>query len=210
MKKIFSLLIILLSLQGFGQIEKGQVMFDGSIYGKYYNQKNDEQSNLIETTRYYFSFRPQVGYFIANNLSLGLTPTFGLSKAKMENKYSPNDDSKSINYGLGIGIDKYFGTGKILPLIGASINLSRAMEEYNAYYLFPGDTDYTQEKIDESKLYTHFIIKGGVAYFVNDKVSINLLIDYDYRIISEKVNSQDPEKIKSHDIYLGTGISMFF
>jgi hypothetical protein len=209
MKKVFSLLIVFVSLQSYGQIKKGQVMFDGSIYGNYYNQNNDDDSNLLKTNRYSFSFRPQFGYFIIDNLSLGITPHFGVTKSKTESRYTPNDDSKSNNFGLGIGIDKYFGAGQVLPFIGATIGLTKSKREHYVYYMDPGDTDWTQEKMNESQLFTHLTFKGGVAYFVNDKVSINLLLDYDFRIIYEKVNSGETGKIKSHDIYLGTGISIF-
>ncbi|MCF8371660.1 MAG: hypothetical protein K9H64_08550 [Bacteroidales bacterium] len=208
MKKIFALLVTLTSLQSYGQIEKGQVMFNGSVYGSYQYQENDYEGNSSTANTYSFVFRPHVGYFVLDNLSLGVVPQFGISKSKMKSSISNDQESKSKGYGLSVAIDKYMGSGKLLPFIGVSCGLNKSIREYYIYNIYINGVVSASE-IKEKYLYSNLSLKGGLAYFVNEKVSINLILAYDYLIYDYKVNSIESWKGKTHHIYFGSGISVF-
>lgn len=210
MKKFLVFLLIVPCMQGYSQIKKGSIIIDGSIYGNYYNQSSDGNSNLTNSSSYNIYFAPKLGFFIIDNFSLNIIPSLGFSGSKYESSVANEEKSFSSSYGLSLGINKYFGSAIIKPFIGSSIGLSRSISVYNLYYFDnTSGEEITQEDVKSFRQYFYTDLMTGVSYSINDKVSLDLFIDYTFRRINGKIDTRELDKLRSHNIYFGTGITVF-
>lgn len=104
------------------------------------------------------SFYPRAGYFVVDNLAVGLSIYVDYS--------STSNNGGSTSLGVGPFVRYYFGDGKLKPLLEANFNYI-----HGSYKYFNGQTT-------ESDSYTNASLKGGVAYFISDNVSIDGIVGY--------------------------------
>ncbi|GMQ25667.1 hypothetical protein Aoki45_23490 [Algoriphagus sp. oki45] len=111
---IFFVLVIALSAKG--QMQRGSWMVDGQV-GISMDRQEDKTSDLAIGTfnssyqKKGFSLKPGLGYFIQDNLAIGLTPSFGMDWGKGE--FTGNSPVKfnSFEYGIGLFSRKYIPAG---------------------------------------------------------------------------------------------------
>jgi len=134
-----------------------------------------------------FSISPQGGYFVAENLALGLSADFAYTRFTSE--FSPTFEGNSIGYGVGPFARYYIGDSRLRPLI-------QLLYSYNYSRL-----DVTSQ-VNETTTQL-FAAGGGVAYFLTDNVAFESLISYNRDL---NRNAAAPNSIDisfGFQIYLG-------
>lgn len=171
MKKGLSLalLLILSSIFVFGQLEKGNIFIQGSgslgfTTEKYFNVAGGIATEFSKSTR--FKLTPKAGYFIIENLPLGLFMDFNFYKTKetsSDNEY--NDNAVTI----GPFVRYYLlSQEKLKPVVEAfaGIGNSKSKAKYSTY---------TSE-------YKYGIFKmgfgAGASYFITNNAAFDLLVGY--------------------------------
>ncbi|MDJ1486068.1 outer membrane beta-barrel protein [Cytophagaceae bacterium YF14B1] len=157
-------IISLLSLtDSLAQTQKGRFML-GTSMGKFNFGKNYTELSLDV----------KAGYFIIDNLAIGLTPSYAYTSAD----YPNGDKQKNNAVGIGPFVRYYFGEGKLKPLLNASFLYYNS--SVKAFYAsipvpeFPGDAYEFQFK----NKYKLIQAGGGIAYFVNDNISLEGIVNY--------------------------------
>jgi outer membrane protein len=153
----------------------------------------DNVSSLSERiTR--FSLIPSAGYFVKNNLALGVELDISLSKTK-DYDYDSEDRGSIITFSPFIR--KYFGTKKARPYVHASAGVGSFKSNYIA-----SSPEYNSEIATTIFTYS---LGTGVGFFLNDNVSIDLELGYG-RISSKN----DDFKGIQNAFGLNAGFSFFF
>lgn len=185
---IFSLLLLSSTLS-YAQTEKGHFMIGASTgklnFGKSYTE---------------LSLDLKAGYFVVDNLAIGLTPSVGYESAT----YSNGDKSKSNSLGIGPFVRYYFGNTKLKPLLNASFLYYNSIQKSSyATITFPGipSVDYKYEFKNKYKLLQ---VGGGVAYFLNDRLALDAIINYGRYIDYESVDYE-----KKGEVSISLGLQFF-
>lgn len=167
MKTIFSLiaLVILVAFSTYAQLDKGYWI--GNISGL--PGANGRSSSIGNIS---FSLNPEVMKLIGKNTALGMSIDFQFSRDKYYGNGSVTPTETFINrytsIELGPVIRKYFGKKSVKPFVELStgIKMSSYRGINNPYY-----TDHTN--------FDHFLKPSiGVAWWMNDKISLNLSAEY--------------------------------
>jgi outer membrane protein len=201
---VLTLILFLSSAVVFGQLEKGNIFLQGSTSIGFNTQKYSGTSGGT-TTEYTkttsFNFKPQAGYFIINNLPVGLIIKTDFSKTKYT-----NSDSYDKNSGFIIGpFVRYYilELDKFKPMAEVYAGFGSKKSEYKGYST---TSEYKYGEIELS-------IGGGASYFLTDQVALDLLINYQYSRLNDK-SSSNGGGIKSTtsddniEKYSGIGINL--
>jgi hypothetical protein len=160
MKNLILLLSLVFSLNAFSQVDKpitkGNIMLSGGGTISYSKIKSEYSSSSSNNSLFSISLTPGFSYFIIDNLAIGLNVTMGYNGAKNNQFYT-----------LGVGplVKYYFNNGLFL---NAEIG-------YN----------YTRGINHTDGVIKFFSLKPGVGYafFLNQKVSLEPSISYEFRNI---------------------------
>ncbi|MDJ1486067.1 OmpW family outer membrane protein [Cytophagaceae bacterium YF14B1] len=171
MKKTFILIsaifsfLVLTTEKSFAQTDQGNFMVGSSIA----NLNFDDSNTSI-------SFSPTLGYFVIDNLAIGLTPTISHSSTE---SLIPGQKYKTTTWGIGPFARYYIGDGTVKPLVHAGYS-----------YLSSKSKDDTSNGVIETKSnYSNVKLGAGVAYFINDHVSVDGIVNYNL-LFSEGNDSQ--------------------
>ena len=154
MKRLIFLLPLMFTLSAFSQTEKpitkGNIILSGGGTVQFYNYKSEGESDI---NIFDLSINPGFGYFIIDNLAIGLSAKIG---------YSKYDAYKTYNLGVGPFVKYYFNNGLFVKT------------EFSYNYIHGIGSNTTNNK-DNS------VIPGvGYAFFINQKVSIEPCLSYQY------------------------------
>ncbi|QHI36075.1 hypothetical protein IMCC3317_14280 [Kordia antarctica] len=135
-----------------------------------------------------FSFTPSVGYFVINNLAVGLDLSFSSAK---------NDDGTTdvttSSFSSILGGTYYFEAGdKFKPFVGLGAGLISTSS---------GDDDVLKSNGLALRG------KGGVAYFVNESLSVDFSVLY---LNTNQKNKENNDLVsKNSSLAVGLGFSLF-
>ena len=189
MKKITTLqaltiiIIVLFTVSVNAQITKGNWMVGGTGFFTNSTVKT-EFKNTGQTSNdsgYGLNIQPNIGYFVADKLVLGLTPSISYSKN--------NNNSGSGNFGYGGGpFARYYllktdNMVNVLTQVGYQYFLNSTTE---------GHTDV-------------FVVKAGPVLYLNSSVGLELTVDYEI----DKFNSQSSiSTFKTFNVRIGFQIHL--
>ena len=192
MKKLFLLTFFtLFSLCLSAQTEKGNWFFgaDTSLGFTSSNAQAESDGKEVgeKTTVSKFSFKPNVNYFIMDNLSVGLGVQFDSTTEK------DGSDSDTVSTTAILpGVKYFFNSGNsFVPYVGVGAGL-----------ISVSAGDYDEEK------YSGFAFgaNGGFAYFVNESVSLNVGLTYLNSNMKNKKESSYVVKSGAFGVIVGFGI----
>jgi len=168
-KKMKTLLLILLTIGAvlpmYSQTEKGNRLIGGQFnisvdFSKYGSGKNLQNGYTMR-----FDLNPRFGYFIANNLAIGIDGGFGVYGYRSTSRFS--DSQKSINVGFAIrgglgGFARYYVniSKKYKFFLNGGGNYSRQWST--------NDYDWSVENDVSAKLE----LTQGLVYFITPKFGI--------------------------------------
>lgn len=166
----FVLFCFVISLKG--QTEQGNVLLGGESYLSfaYSNEKwksDDGDGDHGKTTN--LDLSPLIGFFVADGLALGvqLPIMYSLQKDNDGDKYS------STSLAFAPFLRYYFGTSNIKPFVHGKAGIGITKTKYE-----PVIIGSSQEASYNKFLYE---IGGGLAIFLNEKVSLDIGIGYSSR-----------------------------
>lgn len=189
---LFTCLVILAGvLITQAQTEKGKFLLGGSTNLAFSSDKYqwDEEDQSEKSTD--IDLMPQVGYFIANGLAIGLEFPFS---------HSWSDDEKSTSIGCGPFAKYYFGKSQFKPflLTGTEFN-----KETSKYTYSSGEVS---ESTDRSFLWK---AGGGIGIFITKNLSVDLSLLYvheEYRWKSETDEPYSKSTSKGLDVEVGFAV----
>lgn len=193
MKKLLSLaaFFAVLTFAANAQTEQGKIVVSGKTgldftSTKFQGYYDGEKVGDSEKTSN-FSFTPSVGYFVIDNLAVGLGLSLDLSKDE--------DDDTQTTFAVTPGVTYYFPLdGMIKPFLGANVGFASSTTKSGS----------TKEKTSGLT----FGGGAGVAFFLKDNVSLDLGLGY------QQVNLKDDDDkkamIKAGGIGASLGFSLFF
>lgn len=124
MKKI-AILILMLSQWTFSQAEKGHFIFSGNTSAEFSHTKTTFGNAENETTN--FDVNPTVGYFVRNNLFVGLTGNFAFTHYNNNQTYIEKTTLTVLMPSVGY----YFPVeGKMKPFVSGSFGVANLKAEY--------------------------------------------------------------------------------
>ncbi|AGC77276.1 outer membrane protein [Nonlabens dokdonensis] len=173
------------------QTEKGKWTFGGSTTASFasntftpeFNGTEGEESTISE-----FTFTPNAGYFVMDNLAVGIDLSYTSSKEE-QNGF----DFTTNTIALLPNATYFFEAGdNFKPFVSAGAGLISSSF---------GD--------DDSDKFSGFAFTGeaGVAYFINSNVSLDFMVRYLNATLSNKEN--DDFKNKNSALGVGIGFSIF-
>lgn len=199
MKKLLLFAFLLACFSGFSQTTKGRLIVSGTA-GLQFNAGTIDYEydgkNYGENKQTTIQFTPTFGYFIIDNLAVGLSSSISSTTNKDE------DGDKYNNTSIGIApTAMYFFPvdGKVKPFVQIAAGLNSATSKY-----------IPKNGPDDKESYSGLLLNGGggVAFFVNDNVSFNGGLSYTR---SSMTNSDDDKDKVKQGIFSGTiGISVYF
>jgi len=191
MKKILIVVAVmaLVSMSAFAQTEQGKLVVSGASdltfsSVKIQNEYDGEDIGDDFTVKS-FNIKPALGYFVIDNLSVGLT--FDYESQKVES-------NKDKSFMFGPMARYYFGSSNVKPYVHADIlfgNIKSEGEDYEYKTNLSG-----------------WDLGGGVAIFLNDYVSVDLGLSY--ASVTRTDDDDDKFKSKATGIAFSGGFSIFF
>jgi outer membrane protein len=140
-------------------------------------------------------FSPKIGLFIIDNLAIGVKIPIGFQFQKAKN----NDKNSSTSIGISPFLKYYFGTSNIKPYLNGSVGFSSMTMRDNPV---TGPSDKSTVGVFSYEL------GGGFGIFLNDKVSVDIGVGYNYTSYKDKENNSNNYRDIYSGIGLGIGISV--
>ena len=181
MKKLLSLILLVISVNLFAQIEKpitkGNVILGGSAgFG-------------LSESVLSININPTAGFFVANGLALGFSPSFHFSGEIGDSGYN------NLGTGLGVFLSYYFK-------IGIFINWYTG---YSLDHRYSTASDYTY-----NRHYVGFGPSAGYALFLSENVALNFFIRETINVdIDSGGSTGSSTTTLSYGEYIGTGFTIF-
>jgi len=187
MKKnhLLTLVIIFTTITVFSQTDQGNILIGGSSnlglnFGSFKTEINGSQTQGTQKVTN-FNISPRIGYFVIDNLVVGISLPFSSSTNKLNN-------SKSTENSIFISpfTRYYFTESNIKPFLQGQVGFGSSKNKFESDF---SDFEST------SNLFNYEIL-GGVAIFINDYISFDLGINY-INSTSKFKNDNDTKNISS-------------
>lgn len=193
MKKLFLIAAVAVSGLVSAQTENGKLMFSGRFTNLGFSSANSKSEysgvELGEAKTTNLQFNPSFGYFVIDNLYVGLSSQIGSTKITVG-----EDETRSSNLSLLPTVGYYFPVkGNVKPYVQGAVGFASQNEKSGNIELKYSGLGYGAG--------------AGVAYFFNKNVSIDLGLNYSASNLS---NSEDKDaKIKSGGFSASVGFGIF-
>ena len=197
MKKLLIVLIILMpALTIFGQTTKGKFVLSGGTNLQFSSTNVEPVFNgnpSTKTKESSISFMPTIGYFVIDNLAIGLSGDFSTSTQKNDNFGKGITTSVSI---IPMAMYYFPMEGKIRPLLQIGAGYSSMVQKITP-------VQRSEQKNSNSGFIYNF--GGGIAYFIAENIS------FDFGVSYKKTNLKDNNTMELKQETLGgsIGISVF-
>jgi outer membrane protein W len=191
---LFGLLLIMLPLFSLGQTEKGKfIIYAGTdltaAFGKNTVKYDGNDLKSIKTTA--IEFEPAFGYFVADNLSVGISLPLSFQK----NGYDLYEIKESV-YGASLFGRYYLGENQWKPFVGAEVG----------YLASKSYSEVTGSEMDDLFGGLAYAASIGMSSFINQHVSFDFSVGYAHANMGY---SQDRElKMAISGIGIEVGLSI--
>lgn len=200
------LLFIFLSSPTFAQTQKGNFVLSGKTDLNFLFSNVTTGTDSVktgETKSNQFGFTAGAGYFVADNLSVGISGTYSYNYNKIgASNYQPsNTQNITQSFTILPQLQYYFPEeGKLKPFAGIGAGYiwlqerdSRVAENYNKVYNLSG---------------VAFTGGIGISYFITTSVAFDLGLQYSYNRLKDELIENQIMKEKQFAGRLG--VSVFF
>lgn len=194
MKKVIFTLVALVSFSAaFAQFEAGRKLVGGN-FGFGFSTAKIERDNATTTVGKgsEFTFTPQFGYFVIDNLALGAG--IGLSTSSFKEDGS-SDKRTDTEVTFSPFARYYFGPG---VFVHGGIDVGSNKVKYSG--------DFSGE---EKESIFGGNIGVGYAIFLNDHVAIEPMVAYEARTLTNKTPNQDEDKFKTGGLAFRVGLQIY-
>ncbi|WP_400078594.1 outer membrane protein [Winogradskyella sp. R77965] len=176
---LFVTLTLMFSI-GYSQTEKGNLIIGGSSDLSFSSSKSSvkpNNENQGDDTVLRLSFGPSLGYFIIDKLAIGLQVPVSFSKRKSESSNGFETypfEIKSTSVSAITFIRYYFSESNIKPFLQGNVGFGINNSDSFLVDFETGNTEYGKIKSNTFS----YGFNGGVAFFINSNISIDLGINY--------------------------------
>ena len=191
MKKIIVILAALVSVAANAQTTQGQLFAGGNLG---FSSTNFESAKDVKNTS--FSIVPEIGYFVADNLAVGLGIGYGMGKVTRPTASVTTETTSSVfvispfvTYFVATAGDKFFFT----PQFRAGFNLGN-QKIRETYGTFDQTVTAKTQNID-------IAVSPGFTYFPSDNWAL------DFRIRGLYYNMNNPEGGNNNNSTVGLDVS---
>jgi len=165
-KKFISLLFLpfgLIPLTSLGQISSGTILMNGSIGFSSENTQFDTSSNQENYKSNGFSILPKIGYFLSENLAVGV----GFTYSTYRQKSGSTIQNKNLNYSFGPFVRYYKFLGEKTAIFGnAAFDYSKNITEtFNSNLDLSPYTKYKNVGV---------YFTPGLTYFASSKIGLEI------------------------------------
>lgn len=191
MKKGFLILLATCALNStFAQTEKGKMLLGGQLSFSGNNQSsslvNEKYDSDIKTSS--FSLEPSFGYFVKDNLAIGVDLGFGSTTTNSESSSqltSYNDvynmliDTKEVtkSYGVGVFARQYLKmSNKFMFYVNGGVGYSVYNTDVESTYTDTGDNPYNDNEYKMKAKVISIDIQPGIIYFPTPKLGFHATI----------------------------------
>ncbi|HNP97052.1 MAG TPA: autotransporter domain-containing protein [Cyclobacteriaceae bacterium] len=189
-KLIISIFLTSLSITfAFAQFNKGNILVGGTtgLSGSFTTSKTKNGSSTTTNGKFSsFSIQPQAGYFVMDNLAVGLGLSFATSSFKDDGS---SDKSSSTGIGLTPFVRYYFDKFFAQGAFGFGSNKSK--------------NTFNNTTTESTQNTTNWSISGGYVIFLNDAIALEPQIGYSY--FSQKSKGSNTKGINA-GISFGVGV----
>jgi hypothetical protein len=222
------------------QFRRGDKMVGASIGTVFFNHSNTDLSTslLVSSTsndNYGINFNPSLGWFVSDNIAIGIMPTVGYSKQKILGKTPTGntfikDESNRFNVGIG-GFARYYLPGentkaRFFGQYDLSVSLGGSKRdgfEYERNGIYVDRYDYKSS----GDFFANTGISLGVSKFLSNKTALDIYFGYklsyiksnttgnfsrDYTNPATADETERPDyvqKLTGHNLTLGVGFQIF-
>jgi opacity protein-like surface antigen len=205
-----TVLLLLTSLGVYSQTNKNSFLIGGSASLSYLETKYPPSFGTNYKTMS-ASVSPSVGFFVIKNFCVGLSMPLSISNTKYDNNGSNVNfgNSKSNSYGVGPFVRYYYPLidNKLFLLDEGAYSWSKGTY-HTSFYNFNTNTSEPDKYSIKTSSYR---FGAGVAYFLSEHTSLELLVNYQK---SKSTSDQDPNFTvlvdnKQSNIFLSLGLKMY-
>jgi opacity protein-like surface antigen len=201
--KLLSILIFLSAfiLSGFSQTTQGKIFVGGtSSFGlnAYSDKWKNDDDNGIDGKGFNATLNPIGGFFIIDNLVVGVNLQLGFNRYKEDN--TDNIEKYSNTYFGPFG-RYYFDLGKIKPY--GHFGFGGGMRVYK-YDPNGGSTSTYKYGV------IYLQIGGGASFFINDNIALDLSLMYQRTRSKAKQNNDNNERDNTASFGLTGGVIALF
>lgn len=209
-KSVFTFIILAFTVVFvYGQTDKGSMYLGGSFNLGFGSEKNKAGGTTTDGPKTFnFGINPSAGYFIGDNLMIGLGLGYDMSTTKQKAVYPDDPDETKITvsaFNVGPFIRYY-----IMPVKNAGIfcqgNIAMGFGKLKNEVTYNGTTNSTETKMSA------FVvgITPGIVFFVSDKVAFEATFGgLNFTSSTDKVGSGDNE-VKTTSTNFGLDINPSF
>ncbi len=211
-KLLLSTITLFVTTIALSQTEQGKISVGASsdLSFSFLNGKQEfrgQENDLDERTS--FAIAPTAGYFVIDNLQVGLVLALSTEKVEGErqnfNNFGPQTnsfESKLSTFAVGPFVRYYFLENSIKPFVQASV----------AYVSTKNESDDEFSSFESKSNGIGFGFDAGVAFFLNNFISLDLGVGYSRSIITPNNGDEgeDDFKTKLNAIRANVGFNLFF
>ncbi len=239
-KTAFIAIGLLMSIAINAQFQKGDKMAGVSIGTVFFNHGSTDISTSISTSttsndNFGISLDPSIGWFINNNVAIGIMPTAGYNKQKILGKSSSGstylkDETSQFNFGVG-GFARYYfnGNNNLMRFFGQydlSFGLNGSKNNGYQYETYGVYVDRYNQK-SSGDFFAKTGLMFGVSKFLANHLSLDFYAGYKFSYINSNPKGtffrdySDPgtgditqtinydQKFTGHNVVLGVGLQVF-
>jgi hypothetical protein len=230
---------LLITIMINAQFKKGDKMLGASVGTVFLNSGSTDVSTSIITStnsndNFGLSINPSIGWFINDNIAVGIMPTAGYNKQKLLGKSSGStymkDESSRFIIGIG-GFARYYFSAKnpktrLFGQYDLSLGLSGSKSEGFQYETYGVYVDRYNQK-SSGDFFANTSLLFGVSKFLTNKTSLDFYIGYKFSYIKSNPKGtflrdySDPligdvtqkpdydQKFTGHNVVIGVGFQVF-
>jgi hypothetical protein len=231
--------VLLISISANAQFKKGDKMAGASVGSAFFNSGSTDQSTslaslTVSSNDFGISLTPSIGWFITDNVAIGIAPTVSYDKKKILGKSSGStylkDETSQFNFGVGGFTRYYFSGNSIKTRFFGQYDLSAGLGgsndegfQYETYGLYV-DRYKTKSSGD---FFVNTGVALGISKFLSGKTSLDFYIGYKFSYIKSNPKgtfvrdytdpatgdvTQKPDydqTFTGHNVVLGVGFQIF-
>ncbi len=198
---------------GFAQTEKGRMILTANtdiklLFGRSQPEHTHNDFDDVIKSRDY-SFKTGAGYFIADNLSVGISASYNYNYTRQQiflGTY-PGDKGGIYRETLATSLGIIPSATYFFPVNG---NLKPNLSVGAGYLITKGQEVSDNSSQNINKQYTGLSLNGsaGIAYFINRSVSFDLNLQYSRNRLNSK--NADDHNLRQNLFGALAGISVYF